>query len=135
MTLKEKQRLIHEIVESLRKLHFANLIQQNLHGGNILINYHEQGIPIDDDSLRPNIVVNGIPKCFIELMKKCWDNCSKNRPTIEEILTMLDRWHLLLDDATILTSSSEVFKSDNSSSIIITFTPIEMILLLVKDGN
>nr|CAG8618343.1 14149_t:CDS:2 [Entrophospora candida] len=28
---------------------------------------------------------------------------------------MLDRWHLLLDDATILTSSSEVFKSDNSN--------------------
>ncbi|CAJ0829272.1 841_t:CDS:2, partial [Entrophospora sp. SA101] len=99
MTLKEKQQLIHEIIRSLHKLHFANLIQQNLHGGNILINYHEQDPPIDDDGLRPNVVVNGIPKCFIELMKKCWDNCSKNRPTIEEVLAMLDRWHLLPDDS------------------------------------
>ncbi|CAJ0767734.1 13005_t:CDS:2, partial [Entrophospora sp. SA101] len=159
---KEKQQLIHEIIRSLHKLHFANLIQQNLHGGNILINYHEQDPPIDDgndygggqhhhvshqqklddnynniytkssdiysvgiilweifleqlafynrshdsrlqleisDGLRPNVVVNGIPKCFIELMKKCWDNCSKNRPTIEEVLAMLDRWHLLPDDS------------------------------------
>ncbi|CAJ0901023.1 15965_t:CDS:2, partial [Entrophospora sp. SA101] len=140
MTLKEKQQLIHEIIRSLHKLHFANLIQQNLHGGNILINYHEQDPPIDDgyiysvgiilweifleqlafynrshdsrlqleisDGLRPNVVVNGIPKCFIELMKKCWDNCSKNRPTIEEVLAMLDRWHLLPDDSFL---SLEVF--------------------------
>src|SRR5207248_1187123 len=46
---RDKQRLVHEIIRSLHKLHIANLIQQNLHGGNILINYHEKDILLDDD--------------------------------------------------------------------------------------
>ena len=41
---------------------------------------------------RPKIMKN-TPKCYIDLMKKCWDSDPSNRPTIKELEDILSEWN------------------------------------------
>ncbi|RGB31610.1 kinase-like domain-containing protein [Rhizophagus diaphanus] len=40
---------------------------------------------------RPKIIEN-TPKCYIDLMKKCWDSNSSNRPTIIMLENIISEW-------------------------------------------
>ncbi|POG59451.1 kinase-like domain-containing protein [Rhizophagus irregularis DAOM 181602=DAOM 197198] len=40
---------------------------------------------------RPEIIEN-TPKCYIDLMKKCWDSDSSNRPTITMLEDIISEW-------------------------------------------
>jgi serine/threonine protein kinase len=40
---------------------------------------------------RPKIIKN-TPKCYIDLMKKCWDSDSSKRPTIGELEHIISQW-------------------------------------------
>ncbi|CAB4412388.1 unnamed protein product [Rhizophagus irregularis] len=42
------------------------------------------------NGIRPEINEPEAPKCFIDLMKKCWDSNPDNRPKITEILELID---------------------------------------------
>ncbi|EXX56655.1 Frk1p [Rhizophagus irregularis DAOM 197198w] len=42
------------------------------------------------NGIRPEINESEAPKCFIDLMKKCWDSNPGNRPKITEILELID---------------------------------------------
>src|ERR1044071_5230400 len=41
------------------------------------------------DGIRPEINKQKVPKCFIDLMNKCWDSNPINRPNISEINTLI----------------------------------------------
>ena len=41
---------------------------------------------------RPKIIEN-VPKCYINLMKKCWDMDSLKRPTVLEIKKIINNWY------------------------------------------
>ncbi|GET03136.1 kinase-like domain-containing protein [Rhizophagus clarus] len=40
---------------------------------------------------RPKIIEN-TPKCYVDLMKKCWDSNPSNRPTITELEYKISEW-------------------------------------------
>src|SRR5581483_8671862 len=40
---------------------------------------------------RPEIIKN-TPKCFIQLMEKCWDSDPSNRPTIKMLENIISKW-------------------------------------------
>src|SRR6185437_7539696 len=40
---------------------------------------------------RPEIIKN-IPKCYIQLMEKCWDSDPSNRPTIKMLENKISEW-------------------------------------------
>ncbi|GBC07421.1 hypothetical protein RclHR1_07450009 [Rhizophagus clarus] len=46
---------------------------------------------------RPEIIKN-TPKCYINLMKKCWDSNPENRPAITEIEHKLSEWIRCIDE-------------------------------------
>ena len=37
------------------------------------------------NGIRPEITEKDVPKCYIDLMKKCWDSNPDNRPNVKEI--------------------------------------------------
>jgi hypothetical protein len=41
------------------------------------------------DGLRPEINEPEAPKCYIDLMKKCWDSNPGNRPNVTEIKELI----------------------------------------------
>ena len=61
---------------------------------------------------RPKIT-EGIPEFYTNLMKKCWDPNPENRPTIEEIYELFDKYHFAHKDALLesplLSSFQQVF--------------------------
>ncbi|GES86512.1 kinase-like domain-containing protein [Rhizophagus clarus] len=46
---------------------------------------------------RPKIMEN-TPKCYIDLMEKCWDSDPENRPTIEELEHKISEWSKYIDE-------------------------------------
>jgi serine/threonine protein kinase len=40
---------------------------------------------------RPEIIEN-TPQCYVDLMKKCWDENPLKRPSSEEVLNIIDKW-------------------------------------------
>ncbi|RIA96795.1 kinase-like domain-containing protein [Glomus cerebriforme] len=52
---------------------------------------HDQYLLLDicKENKRPEINEQEIPKCYIDLMKRCWDSNSDNRPTIFEIFDLI----------------------------------------------
>jgi serine/threonine protein kinase len=46
---------------------------------------------------RPGIVEN-TPQCYVDLMKKCWDEDPLKRPSASEILNIIEEWIFLPDD-------------------------------------
>ncbi|PKC64516.1 kinase-like protein [Rhizophagus irregularis] len=52
---------------------------------------HDQYLALNIcNGIRPEINEPEIPKCYGELMKKCWDSNPDNRPEIAEILELID---------------------------------------------
>jgi serine/threonine protein kinase len=54
-------------------------------------NHAHDGILAYDicNRIRPEINESEVPKCYIDLMKKCWDSDPKNRPDSTEIYEIL----------------------------------------------
>ncbi|CAB5201299.1 unnamed protein product [Rhizophagus irregularis] len=40
---------------------------------------------------RPEIIEN-IPQCYVELMKKCWNEDSSKRPSSKEVSEIIEKW-------------------------------------------
>lgn len=54
---------------------------------------HDAKLKLDIcNGLRPKISVD-TPKCFGELMQKCWSFNAQERPTISEVVKTLSEWH------------------------------------------
>ena len=48
---------------------------------------HDQDLALDIcNKMRPEITEKDVPKCYIDLMEKCWDPNPDNRPNAVEIL-------------------------------------------------
>lgn len=45
---------------------------------------------------RPEVITQGTPKCYIDLMKRCWDSDPAERPNINEIYEILIDWYFLI---------------------------------------
>ncbi|RGB43408.1 kinase-like domain-containing protein [Rhizophagus diaphanus] len=43
---------------------------------------------------RPNIIKN-TPQCYVDLMKKCWDEDPLKRPSSKEVLNIIEEWIIL----------------------------------------
>jgi serine/threonine protein kinase len=52
---------------------------------------HHLALSICEGGERPEIVKN-TPKCYIDLMKKCWDSDPSNRPTIIMLENFISEW-------------------------------------------
>ncbi|GBB87085.1 hypothetical protein RclHR1_13550003 [Rhizophagus clarus] len=49
------------------------------------------------DGERPKIIEN-TPKCYIDLMKRCWDSNPSNRPTIVMLENIISEWSRYIDE-------------------------------------
>ncbi|GES83946.1 kinase-like domain-containing protein [Rhizophagus clarus] len=79
----DKLQLLKKIILGLKVIHETNLTHGDFHDGNILIS----------DNHNENT-----PKCYINLMKKCWDSNPENRPAITEIEHKLSEWIRCIDE-------------------------------------
>ncbi|GBB93622.1 hypothetical protein RclHR1_02200003 [Rhizophagus clarus] len=65
---------------------------------------------------RPEIIKN-TPKCYIDLMKKCWDSNPENRPTITELEDKISEWIRYIDEYYVInkngTHKFDILNSDN----------------------
>ncbi|POG72233.1 kinase-like domain-containing protein, partial [Rhizophagus irregularis DAOM 181602=DAOM 197198] len=52
---------------------------------------HDLILSICKEGKRPEIIKN-TPKCYIDLMKKCWDSDPSNRPTIIMLENIISEW-------------------------------------------
>ncbi|CAJ0901084.1 11535_t:CDS:2 [Entrophospora sp. SA101] len=109
--------IIWLIAGGLKCIHREKLCHGNFHCGNILIDNRGDlldvaitdvgsGIrPFSDiahdeklaneiivDGKRPKICENNFPKVFIDLMRRCWENDTKRRPTAKELFEITGRW-------------------------------------------
>ncbi|RGB40345.1 kinase-like domain-containing protein [Rhizophagus diaphanus] len=48
-------------------------------------------LDICNQEKRPEIIKN-TPKCYVDLMKKCWDSNSSNRPTVRMLENIVSEW-------------------------------------------
>ncbi|POG81705.1 kinase-like domain-containing protein [Rhizophagus irregularis DAOM 181602=DAOM 197198] len=76
---------------------------------------------------RPEIIEN-TPQCYIDLMKKCWDEDPLKRPSSKEVLNIIENWIFLSQNKEIEDISEEL-KSDIMEFI---NAPIEHNKLIVK---
>ncbi|POG68937.1 kinase-like domain-containing protein, partial [Rhizophagus irregularis DAOM 181602=DAOM 197198] len=53
-------------------------------------------LSICKEGKRPEIMKN-TPKCYIDLMKKCWDSDPSNRPTIIMLENIISEWIRCID--------------------------------------
>ncbi|GBC30753.1 kinase-like domain-containing protein [Rhizophagus irregularis DAOM 181602=DAOM 197198] len=110
---KQKLYMLHKIISGLNEIHRKNLIHCDFHDGNIL-NHNDNAydevntvdkIYISDLGLahdlqlslsickgeRPKVVEN-TPQCYIDLMKKCWNDDPLKRPTALEVKVIIGSW-------------------------------------------
>ncbi|CAB5363154.1 unnamed protein product [Rhizophagus irregularis] len=70
---------------------------------------------------RPEII-ESTPKCYVELMKKCWDTNPSNRPTITTIEYIISEWTECVDNFYMLNRDGdykyESYNLDNQSKYI-----------------
>ena len=59
---------------------------------------------------RPKIIEN-TPQCYIDLMKKCWDDDPLKRPSSEEVLNNIEKW-IILPSGMGIKNISEELKND-----------------------
>ncbi|CAJ0909675.1 4429_t:CDS:2 [Entrophospora sp. SA101] len=115
--------IIWLIAGGLKCIHREKLCHGNFHCGNILIDNRGDlldvaitdvgsGIrPFSDiahdeklaneiivDGKRPKICENNFPKVFIDLMRRCWENDTKRRPTAKELFEITGRWVVYICD-------------------------------------
>ncbi|CAG8614605.1 1315_t:CDS:2, partial [Cetraspora pellucida] len=83
---------------------------------------------IDDISLhnlRPKNDSN-TPKCYIDLMERCWSNDPNNRPEISEIVKILSDWHLYSKNSDQFTAAEQI-RLNNMKAKGIDTTPGKMV--------
>ncbi|GES76296.1 kinase-like domain-containing protein [Rhizophagus clarus] len=70
--------MLYEIIADLNRIHENELIHYNFH---------------DDicKGERPEIIEN-TPQCYVDLMKKCWDEDPFKRPSASEVLDIIKNW-------------------------------------------
>ncbi|GES93480.1 kinase-like domain-containing protein [Rhizophagus clarus] len=53
---------------------------------------HDETLVIDIccEEIRPNINDQGVPECYIDLMKRCWDSNPDNRPKVGEVNELIE---------------------------------------------
>ncbi|GBC35507.2 kinase-like domain-containing protein [Rhizophagus irregularis DAOM 181602=DAOM 197198] len=85
---------LYKINTGLNKIHEKGLIHYNLHDGlyqlakSFLKENNIYGICKGE---RPEIIEN-TPQCYVDLMKKCWDEDPLKRPSSEEVLNIFTSW-------------------------------------------
>ncbi|UZO16993.1 uncharacterized protein OCT59_008359 [Rhizophagus irregularis] len=111
---KDKLSALKNIINGLKEIHQNNIVHRDFHTGNILflsdINEFASGRqPFDDyahdynlaldicKGVRPEINEPEAPRCYIELMKKCWDLNPNNRPNIFEVNELIASFYKLYD--------------------------------------
>lgn len=78
---------------------FGMIMWEILHGVQVTYYYKSvQPIQIVLDGFRPNVVENA-PKCYVDIMKKCWHQDPEERPSAEELCEIFKNWQ---DDDRIL---------------------------------
>src|SRR5581483_216061 len=57
---------------------------------------HDEFLVLDvcKKGIRPEVTEPEIPRCYIDLMKKCWDSNPDNRPKAIEICKLIDLFHI-----------------------------------------
>ncbi|EXX53938.1 hypothetical protein RirG_239230 [Rhizophagus irregularis DAOM 197198w] len=103
--------MLYEIISGLSKIHGKSLIHCDFHDGNILNHNDEYGDNrsyISDLGLcqpvksflknlsickgeRPEIIEN-TPQCYVDLMKKCWNEDPLKRPSTSEVKGVIKNW-------------------------------------------
>ncbi|RIB09218.1 kinase-like domain-containing protein [Gigaspora rosea] len=68
------------------------------------------------NGLRPTII-NDTPHCYINLMKKCWENEPTNRPSAIKICEILTKWQNDENILSELTNSDEILENIKSTQI------------------
>ncbi|POG66284.1 kinase-like domain-containing protein [Rhizophagus irregularis DAOM 181602=DAOM 197198] len=78
---------------------------------------------------RPEIIEN-TPKCYVDLMKKCWDSNPSNRPTIEMLENIISEWirlpnidDQLKNDMLELVKVNKTLEQKKANTFIIQFHP------------
>ncbi|RGB42749.1 kinase-like domain-containing protein [Rhizophagus diaphanus] len=97
-----------DIISGLKKIHYADIIHQDYHSGNIFMTAntpmigdlglsrrpfwdrsHDTDLIIEIfDGLRPPIITNA-PDGYIKLMKKCWHSDPTKRPTAKSLYSKI----------------------------------------------
>ncbi|UZO14652.1 uncharacterized protein OCT59_006104 [Rhizophagus irregularis] len=54
-------------------------------------------LSICKDGERPKIIEN-IPQCYVDLMKRCWNEDPLKRPSSKEVLEIIKKWVICPDD-------------------------------------
>ncbi|CAG8761772.1 17953_t:CDS:2, partial [Racocetra persica] len=95
-------KIVLEISAGLMNIHTHGLVHGDLHSGNILFEdtsggtafiAHDAVLLIDVlKGKRPPLPTN-VPKCYTNLIKKCWDPDPNNRPCAEEIQNTVKNWY------------------------------------------
>ncbi|RIB09217.1 kinase-like domain-containing protein [Gigaspora rosea] len=73
-------------------------------------------LEICHNDLRPAII-NDSPQCYINLMKKCWENEPTNRPSAIKICEILTEWQNDKNILSELTYSDEILENIKSTQI------------------
>ncbi|POG59453.1 kinase-like domain-containing protein [Rhizophagus irregularis DAOM 181602=DAOM 197198] len=70
---------------------------------------HDHCLALDIcNGVRPEISETEAPKCYIELMKKCWDSIPNNRPNIFEIDKLITSFHISYKRDTFIVENEEI---------------------------
>ncbi|GBC08551.1 hypothetical protein RclHR1_08200003 [Rhizophagus clarus] len=84
---------------------------------------HNLALDICKKGIRPEINELLVPKCYIKLIKRCWDTDPNNRPNIIEIGELISSFHksywsiLRSDDIKLQFKEAEEYRKENLSSI------------------
>ncbi|PKC66417.1 kinase-like protein, partial [Rhizophagus irregularis] len=57
-------------------------------------------------------IIENIPQCYIDLMKKCWNKTPSKRPSASEILDTIEKWIILPSNMKIKDINDEELKSN-----------------------
>ncbi|CAB5192874.1 unnamed protein product [Rhizophagus irregularis] len=112
---KQKLNMLYKIISGLYEIHKQDLIHCDLHDGNILNHSNKKDEEEEENEVDNNLVfvsdlglcqpiksslkkgerpkiIENIPKCYMELMKKCWNEDPLKRPSVSEVKYIIGNW-------------------------------------------
>ncbi|GES95328.1 kinase-like domain-containing protein [Rhizophagus clarus] len=103
--------ILRNIIQGLDRIHQKHMVHRDFHVGNILITkaYAAGRQPFADcahdeiltlkicNGIRPEINDQIAPKCYIDLMEKCWDPNPDNRPNSIEVKESIELLYFSLN--------------------------------------